>query len=246
MTSMRPLSQHDEVTSLIIALFTSMLIAGGFGLWSQEFHHWFLIPVLGCGVLASVDAVRWCRGDLPVFDPEGLMGLFMAFSLFLAPLLHVAWSLWMWEVVPPPDWRDWLGRMAILNIAGLLLYRLSKAYFRSEVSVTQESRFWRAAPSQFWLFIVVGLAVTAVLQAWVYVRLGGITGYIESFRENKSAFEGMGWIFMISESFPFYLHSLISPMRVVGRRNRHGCSWDSLWQYFLWFGYCLAGCAAAG
>jgi hypothetical protein len=49
------------------------------------------------------------------------------------------------------------------------------------------------------------MAVTFGVQALVYASYGGIGGYINAY-ENRTlsdaAFRGMGWIFMISESFP--------------------------------------------
>jgi len=199
------LSQRDGVVSVFISFFVAVLISSGFALSSDSFQHWFLIPVVLCGALAGIDAVDWFRGRVQPFDPAGLLGVYCTFALFLAPLLHVAWDFWMYEVPPPPDWRDWLGYMALLNVAGLLAYRISRTVFSRLMSVRYRGSTWRPSPEMFRVVSAVVLCATAALQASVYIQKGGITGYIEEFHKDSVAqgsFAGMGWIFMFSESFP--------------------------------------------
>ena len=43
--------------------------------------------------------------------------------------MHVGLDEWIRYVVPPPDWRDWLGGMAFLNFLGLLAYRYTRELF---------------------------------------------------------------------------------------------------------------------
>ena len=66
--------------------------------------------------------------DLDVFDPIGILGLFGVQLFLLAPLLHVSWDYWLDEVIPPRDWRPWLGGMAALNFVGLLAYRATRGF----------------------------------------------------------------------------------------------------------------------
>src|SRR5258708_24048940 len=81
----------------------------GFLIACERTAHWFLVPVLLCGVLIGIDAVDWFRGRLDIFDPAGIIGLLGVHFFFLAPLLHVTWDSWMRYINPPPDWRGWLG-----------------------------------------------------------------------------------------------------------------------------------------
>ena len=63
----------------------------------------------------------------------------------------------------------------------------------------------------------------------MFVHFGGISGYIDSFHEGKHEFDGMGWIFMISESFPIVL-ALMFIVYMTRRPRRH--TWLS-WALFL-------------
>ena len=220
--------------SWVIALLTAAIVTLLFVASSDSFQHWFVIPVFICGVLAGIDAVDWLRGRVQTFDPVGLMGIFTTFTLFFAPLLHVKWDVWMWEVVPPPDWRDWVGRMAAINIIGLLAYLGSREFFSrkvfSRVCHRDTKWIWLPDPQMFWLVGVLLLCATAALQAAVFAQFGGISGYINSFHEaDDHPFDGMGWIFMISESFPLVL-ALMFIVYMTRKNKNH--SW-LFWVLFL-------------
>jgi hypothetical protein len=106
----------------------------------------------------------------------------------------------------PEDWRPWVGLMAILNLIGLGIYKLSYRYFTrlfqkrspllsSTISV-RAMKFYGPLLS----------AIMLLLQIYVYYRFGGIGGFVQSFAgttTGKSAdFQGLGWLFALAESFP--------------------------------------------
>jgi len=86
--------------------------------------------------------------------------------------------------------------------------------------------------------MTVLLLITGALQAWVYIRYGGITGYMDAYLEgehhygNKDpniGFNGMGWVFTISESFPILaLFAFAHYLRRTGKRP----GWISLFAIF--------------
>jgi hypothetical protein len=196
------------VTSLHLSFLFCTLIVFGFVVASEQTVHWFLVPILFCGVLIGCDAADWFRGRLDLFDPSGIIGLLGVHFFFLAPLLHVAWNSWMRYVEPPPDWRDWLGSMAIVNAVGLVFYRYARrgAALWERRSTTKET-VWRLRRRPLLWAAGCGMILSGALQIWVYAQHGGIIGYIEAFTQavhntDLSGFTGMGWIFMVSESFP--------------------------------------------
>jgi hypothetical protein len=222
------LSSSRSTTSLAISFWLCTMTACGFLLLSEQTAHWFVIPVLFCGVLIGCDAVDWFRDRLSLFDPAGIIGLVGVHFFFLAPLLHVSWDSWMRYIVPPPDWRDWLGGMAIVNAAGLVLYR----YGRSRAAVwgrhTSKETFWQLNRKRLLWGAGCGLMLSGALQIWIYAQQGGIIGYIETFTQaihdpdSTSAFQGMGWIFMLSESFPILGMIFLA---VYAGRSRSARTW---------------------
>lgn len=213
--------QTGSVASLSISFLLCTLTVCGFLIASGQTAHWFIIPVFFGGVLIGCDAVDWFRGRLHLFDPAGIIGMMGVHFFFLAPLLHVAWNSWMPYIEPPPDWRDWLGGMAIVNAVGLMLYRAVRKRAAVWGERTTKETFWQLDRRRFWVSAGCGLLLSSTLQAWVYAQHGGIAGYMESFSESiddpmsPNGFIGMGWLFMLSESFPIL--AIISFATFAGR-----------------------------
>ncbi|ARU61200.1 hypothetical protein CBW65_09245 [Tumebacillus avium] len=168
-----------------------------------RYLHWFLVPIGLSGLIVLIDAVNWMTGRYDLFDPAGILGLFMAHFFFSAPLMHITYDYWMRYVIPPSDWRDWLGWMAWLNFLGLVIYRVIRDFGFSTKSKPKMTMKWKINRKRLLLLLAAGLAVTGALQMLVYAQSGGIVGYITAFEEGSAEnFKGMGFVFMISESFP--------------------------------------------
>jgi hypothetical protein len=194
--------------SFFISLFLTLLILTEFLPRSEEYFHWFVIPIVLSGILIGIDAVNWFRGRLNIFDPVGIIGLLGFHFFFLAPLLHVRWDVWLepWYT-PPPDWRPWLGYMAILNFMGLCIYRIA----RNTGTIPTKNQFktktvWTINQKLFPPILIAALLLSAVLQVFTYQKFGGVMNYISAATskeaEDASQFKGMGILFIVSESFP--------------------------------------------
>lgn len=195
------------MTSLAISFLLCTSTVCGFLVACERIAHWFIIPVLLCGVLIGIDAVDWFRGRLDLLDPAGIIGLLGVHFFFLAPLLHVTWDSWMRYVNPPPDWRDWLGGMAVVNTAGLVLYQCARRRAAVWGQHTMKEAFWQLNRNRLLWAAGCALMLSGALQIWIYAQQGGIIGYIEQFSRSIGnaelpLFKDMGWIFMVSESFP--------------------------------------------
>ncbi len=214
--------------SLLVSIGFCTLTVCGFLLASDPVAHWFVIPVWLGGVLIGRDAVDWLRGRVKLLDPAGIIGLIGLHFFFLAPLLHAAWGATMLYVDPPPDWRPWLGGMAIVNAAGVVLYQIAREHARSGQPAGGRTVGRRLRARRLLVIAGCGMAVSAVLQAWVYASYGGISGYIDAFTESfgvpeaQSAFANMGWVFALSESFPILA---LLAFAVVAKRRRIASSW---------------------
>ena len=207
--------------SALLAAFLCSLTSTAFALASPRFQHWFLIPITLCGILAGTDAIEWIRGNLDLYDPIGVVGAFSVHFFFLAPLLHIQVGEFM-DVTAPPDWRDWLGAMGILNAMGLVAYRICRGFFKGRQPEPTRS-YWSFDTQMLRLIGPAVLFVTAVAQAAVYAKFGGVGGYVETRLNNPTAFNGMGWMFMISESFP-----IIVALLGVAYARQHQVSWTKI------------------
>ncbi|MDJ0617723.1 MAG: hypothetical protein QNJ63_13445 [Calothrix sp. MO_192.B10] len=194
--------------SLMMAVFICILIIFCFLQTSGQFLHWFVIPVGLCGILIGIDAIDWFRGKLNLFDPVGILGLLGFHFFFIAPLLHVSLDFWMDEdIMPPNDWRIWIGGMAILNFLGILVYRFSRNLISQPKKNKSKQIIWKIEPKRFFPIVCVALILAAILQLMVYQKFGGLENYIAAAtraarREGENEFQGMGIVFLLSESFP--------------------------------------------
>lgn len=189
--------------TILASITVTLLIVLGFWIGDDRFGHWFLLPIFACGVVIGVDMIDWARGRLNIYDPIGIMGMLGYHFFFLSFLLHVSWNYWLTQVVPPPDWRDWLGAMALINLFGLLIYRLTRVAF-AELPANHKLRYQtrRIRPRAFFPLLAVALLISGALQLAAYAKFGGIMGYIAAYEAREGAFEDMGWVFMLSERFP--------------------------------------------
>ncbi len=216
------------VDSTLIAIFVCCAIA----LWclqsSIQFEHWFLIPITLSGILIGIDTVRWFRGNLTIFDPVGIIGVLGLHFFFVAPILHVTWDKWLepWYEYPP-DWRPWVGGMATLNFCGLLIYRFCLNKIREKPKDKYDRTLWLLDRKRFRKIISFAMMLSAVLQIGVYQQFGGILGYISSVSntDDAASWDGMGLIFLFSESFPILAMMAFS---VYAQRHKRMQTWPIL------------------
>jgi len=197
-----PSTSRIGVPSWLIALCFCTAVLIGCVIASRELHHWFIAPVFVCGLLVGPSAVDWLRGRVARFDPAGIVGLFGVHFFFLAPLLHVLLDEWPRYIVHPPDWREWLGMMACLNVVALVAYFAGLRIVGSRMPPRKAYR-WRLHLNVFIPLLTAALLLSLLLQLAVYAHFGGIQGYIDKFSSQMTeSFAGWGFAFMFSESFP--------------------------------------------
>lgn len=188
--------------------------------------HWFLIPVLGCGLLIGRDAMRWVSGQLDPFDPKGVIAVLGLHFFVFAPLLVVYWDFQYDVATRPADWRPWVGIMAALNAAGLSLYLvLGNVVFHSrgprhgQRHRPARRRRWRIDENRALYVLMPALLISGFAQAYLWLRYGGIASQIESY---KGAAD-MGGRFkyqLLAGSFPILLLITLSVLRARRDRNR--------------------------
>jgi hypothetical protein len=214
------------LSNALISVWLCMAVALSFSCLSENCQHWFIIPVFVCGVLIGIDAIEWWRGQIDVFDPKGILGLFGLHFFFLAPLLHVYLESFMWEVDPPPDWRPWLGWMAMLNALGLVVYRFVVSRMgRRQLSASPRRRIWKPRTKVLMTLLISAIVLGTIFQGLIYAVFGGISGYIAAYERREADFLGVSWVMMLAGRVP--LLSLIA-VTLYGRSRRWEFSWPTV------------------
>lgn len=201
-------------------------------LLSEELMHWYVLPVYVCGVLIGVDMVRAVRAKIGLFEPVALIGFVGYHFFFLSPLLHTILDTWMEYIVPPADWRPWLGRMALLNALGIGIYLTARTWIVRKRAREHRKQHWTLDGRAFWRWLLVLMALSASLQLWFYFRIGGIAGYIQAYESQSGEFRGMGLLFALSEGFPILF---IVGFAVWAAKRRAQPTWATLLLVLLVF-----------
>jgi hypothetical protein len=169
-----------------------------FAIISPAVIHWFLIPLIACGTIAGVDVIRWIRGRLDLFDPKAVIGFLSFYGCFVTPVLHVVWDRFGVnnDLLLGGDWRPWLGAMAALNAASLLVYRTVHNYVFN--STTKSTTSWKIDKKRFHFFFSLALVCSVAGVYAFFSRLEGIPGMVKSFEENLQAYTGKGWLLVFA------------------------------------------------
>ncbi|HLY16478.1 MAG TPA: hypothetical protein VKR61_04610 [Bryobacteraceae bacterium] len=199
----RRVRQATKTTDFLLAAIVCSLIAAGFAVFSDRYHHWFLAPLLACGILIGGDGISWIRRREMVFNPATLLSVLGFHSFFIAPLLMVAWEYQLpYLSGQPDDWREWVGLMAILNAVGLCLYRWMRDLVRKSGGTGAGRSYRRLDYREFPIVAWIAILVCTALQIYIYIDFGGISGFVQRYLTDPEGWKNTGWMFAISESAP--------------------------------------------
>lgn len=158
---------------------------------------WAIIPHVLCGIIVCFAPIGG-----PAFSPPFVLRPLFLHFFYIAPMLQLAWERSVAYVAVPSAWEPWIGALGALNILSLIGLGAGVALTRNGAGVGST---WVLNEGRFHRVVLPLLVVTAVVQVLVYLRFGGISGYIAAYESKSGAFAGMGWVFMIAESFPILL-----------------------------------------
>jgi hypothetical protein len=190
-------SKHRRA-DYVLSFVSTCAFALTFAILSPSVIHWFLIPLITCGTIAGVDVIRWLRGRLDLFDPKAIIGFLAFYGCFVTPMLHVVWDRFGVnnDLLLGGDWRNWLGAMAVLNAASLLVYRTSHNYIFNYTA--RSTITWKFDKKRFHFFFSLALACSVAGVYAFFSLLNGIPGMVKSFEENLQAYTGKGWLLVFA------------------------------------------------
>lgn len=182
----------------LLSFVCACALAVTFAILSPAVIHWFLIPLIACGTIAGVDVIRWIRGRLDLFDPKAVIGFLSFYGCFVTPVLHVVWDRFGVnnDLLIGGDWPPWLGAMAALNAASLLVYRTFHNYVFNYTAKSTTS--WKIEKRRFHFFFSLALAASVAGLYAFFSVLNGIPGMVKSFEENLQAYTGKGWLLVFA------------------------------------------------
>lgn len=184
-----------------------------------DLQHWFIFPLILLALTLVAAAMRWLSGKDDLFDAGGLLAAFGLYFFVFAPILHVVSDFWLPYAMPPNDWRDYLGYAAWLNWFGVIGFLCASRMKGGRALGGNTS--YRIKPSVFWPIATALLIASFVAQVGVYAHFGGISAYMNAALDDTN-FEGLGVIFLFSESFPIIAFIAFS---FWAKRRYHKVPW---------------------
>ena len=190
---------------------------------------WYLIPVSLCGIFSVYQIIY-------LFNITNQFGLRLPlvfyfyctlwFGCYFAPLLHFALNFWLIfnnSLVLPKRWEPYVFVIGTLNAIGLLIFIYAYKYFYS-ISKPYSKVYLLLKTIKF-NYVYLLCFISLACQILVYVKLGGISGFISTYetRSEDQGFAGFGLLFIISEFFPialiffFYIKALYNPFLRKGK-----------------------------
>ncbi len=169
-----PIRINDVIMSFLLCL----IIEGIFLVLNPgQVMHWYLLPLLICGILIGTDAIRWLRGGVDTFDPKGIIGIFGLNFFFISPLLVVYYGVNMSKGGTPPDWRPWIGVMGWFNAIGIIFYQVSHWFTIKHCSPSRKIWILKPGTSES----IVWSAVFFAIISWIImmIKMGGFAGIVE-------------------------------------------------------------------
>jgi hypothetical protein len=177
--------------------------------------HWFILPVLVCGVILGKDAVDWVTGRKDPFDPKAIIGILGLHLFVLAPMLVVVFDYEYDAMSTPPDWRPWLGAMALLNMLGLVGYQFAASSWPRKPK--GRSRTWVINERRAFAVLIPALVISGLAQGYLWVKYGGVIGQIAGTR-GEDAVGGRFKYQLLANAFPILLLIALTTLR--GQRDR--------------------------
>jgi hypothetical protein len=231
-----PAARRRRHGDYLIAGAASALVVLVFIALNEREIHWFLFPVIACGILSGVDVVTWLRGNADLFDPLTPIACLAYYGFFVAPLLHVLWDRFgagydyiMWD-----DPRTWLGAMAAVTAVALGCFRLAQAWaFRNS---SESKTRWEIDPKRFYPVFAIALLLSIIGVVSFISEFGGVLGIIKAYEQDQEAFVGKGWLLVLA--WPLAVLSFITIAIAATERKQE-------LQRSLWLGLILMGAAGA-
>ena len=181
--------------------------------------HWFVVPVAFCGILTGADVVAWLRRRLDTFDPKAIVGILWLHGTFLAPLIHIGLEAHTREFdVEVQDWPTWFGHMALLNLAGLILYKLFQRYSFTRSRPTRSTRV--IINSRFTIILLLAIMVSATAATVVLARYGGLRKESDALLFGGGELVHLSWLLMLGDPVALLLSVGVVKILSDPRRTR--------------------------
>ena len=208
------------MTNYILSSIGNIAFIGIVALLSNQILHWFLLPIVICGIILGADAITWIRGQIDTFDVKGIIGLFGLHFFFFSPIIFIAADLKPVYSDVPQDWRYWFGLMGIINVLAISMYKLFEHI--GQLGRKTFKRKWRLSTGRTEFVLSCSIAAAVLAQIYILIRFGGLAGIAQAqFSGSAAVFAGAGIPRMMSYAAPLLcIFGFLLFMQKTGKKRK--------------------------
>lgn len=168
------------------------------------------------GILLLLETISYAidKGD-SFFHPVVFTSFILMWVLVFSPVISIIYKSYLF--LPPKNinWNFWMGIISWFYVFCIIIFYIFVKIFLRKRAVNQKVLFNK---NKVLLIGVVFLGISLLCQIAVYIKFGGIIGYMTAWTESRDSFDGLGFLFMFSEPFPILslivLCILIDPEKI--------------------------------
>jgi hypothetical protein len=194
------------------------------------------------GILLLFDIFSIVKREKWIINPFFYVDIYLFFTAVIAPVFQFyfyapgSWFVYLTDI--PSDWTPYANILSGLYLIGISIWLVVKYSLDKKRKNKKSSNYiWRIPPYRI-KYIYIVLFVSFVLQTCVYISLGGITGYIQTYAGDRGeGFSGYGFLFVFAEVFPLVLILLYI---IKAREKTYLRKWTAIYLFLLFlFFTCL-------
>jgi len=192
----------------------------------SKIMHWMLVPLFLCGIIVGADAMRWFRGKYTLFDPKGIIGVYGINFFLMAPLLVVFYDVEGVETYAIDTWQPLVGLMAILNLIGLIVYKIFEKIAFKRPSKVQWT-YWSLNANKALFYVSVVCLISVVALCLYVFRAGGFGAVILQTGQSEKiyALRDFGIIMVLRDALPLATLIAFTVFRISGSPDGKSRIW---------------------
>lgn len=195
-----------DIVDVILSILLNITVIVLFCISSPDLVHWFLIPVFLCGSIIGIDAIKWFRKKMDIYDPKGIMGIFGILYFLMDPLFAATINFEIPDAPTPPDYKLWIGKFFVWQAVGLVLYQIVQHIsFKRPARVAKT--YWTLDSGR--AVVIFPLVISLALGSHLFfmIRMGGIGGFLEkaTYGAVSDSMVGVGPLMVFGRSIPILI-----------------------------------------
>ncbi|WP_168396855.1 hypothetical protein [Acinetobacter indicus] len=184
--------KNNFLFSIICSLLSAVMVGIDFVYIAIPFF-------LGSLCLLEAISLGYRRGGT-LFHPYLFVSLILIWVLILSPIASLYYKQYLFLSPKEIDWNKWVYICFWFYFFIAILHYICGLFFLKKVSpsVVRYELKKRSALFICSLFLVFSL----LCQIFVFAKFGGIMGYMTTWSEDRTEFDGLGTLLMLAEPFP--------------------------------------------